>query len=195
MGKTEQWKVIDGFDLYEVSNTGKVRSNDRYITNGIGTFLKKGRILKPIDNGTGHLKVELKQDGRTRREYVHRLVAFAFIPNPDGKPFVNHIDNNPANNNVENLEWCTHQENMDWMNLQDRARRTDEWLTNLHQSQEGKYVSVVGENIKTGEKIHFAKLNDVKKAGFEPSCVSTCCSGKRKQHKGYRWKYEKHHSN
>ena len=62
MGKTEQWKVIEGFDLYEISNTGKIRN-------------QKGKILKPVDNGKGYLKFELKNDGRNKREYVHRLVA------------------------------------------------------------------------------------------------------------------------
>ncbi len=180
MGKTEQWKVIEGFDLYEISTTGKIRN-------------AKGRILKPVDNGKGYLKFTLKQNGRNQREYVHRLVAVAFIPNPENKPFVNHIDNDPSNNCVDNLEWCTHQENMDWMNRQGRAKRTPEWLENLHKAQEETYVAIVGENILTGEKIYFSKLNDVKKAGFQPSCVCYCCKGKRgiTQHKGYRWRYEK----
>lgn len=198
MGKTEQWKVIEGFDLYEISNTGKVRSKDRYIKCAKGIRLHKGRIMKPIDNGTGHLKVELKQDGRKKKAYVHRLVAVAFISNPENKPFVNHIDNDPTNNDVENLEWCTPQENTDWMNCQGRAKRTQKWIENLHKAQEQTYVAVVGENIQTGEKIYFSKLNDVRKAGFQPSCVCNCCQGKRgiKQHKGYRWRYEtiQHHS-
>ena len=54
MVETEKWKVIPEFDLYEISNKGQVRSKDRIITNGVGTFVKKGRILKPQDNGTGH---------------------------------------------------------------------------------------------------------------------------------------------
>ncbi len=192
MGSTEVWKVVPGFDLYEVSNTGRVRSKDRITQNGSGSFVKKGRILKPQDNGTKHLKVELKQDGRRKKEYVHRLVAEAFIPNPDNKPCVNHIDNDPTNNDVNNLEWCTHQENMNWMYSQNRAKRTPEWIQNLHKAQEQTYTAVVGENIQTGEKIYFSKLNDVKKAGFQPSCVCNCCKGNRgiKQHKGYRWKYE-----
>lgn len=193
MGKTELWKVIEDFELYEVSNTGKVRSKDRISKNGKGSFLKKGMILKPVDNGNGHLKVELKQDGKRKRAYVHRLVAAAFIPNPERKPCVNHIDNDPSNNCVDNLEWCTHQENMNWMNSQDRAKRTHEWLQHLHETQAKSYVSVVGENIHTGEKIYFSKLNDVKRAGFNPSCVCRCCKGTHgvTQHKGYRWKYEK----
>jgi hypothetical protein len=192
MGKTEQWKMIEGFDLYEVSNTGKIRTKDRVVNNGVGTFVRKGKALKPADNGKGYLKLVLKQDGRSKKAYVHRLVADAFIPNPENKPCVNHIDNDPSNNHVENLEWCTHQENMDWMKTQGRDKRTSEWLDNLRKAQEKTYKAVVGENIQTGEKIYFSKLNDVKKAGFQPSCVCHCCNGNRgvKQHKGYRWSYE-----
>jgi hypothetical protein len=82
---------------------------------------------------------------------------------------------------------------MAWMKTQGRSKRRPEWLENLHKAQEETYVAVVGENIQTGEKIYFSKLNDVKKAGFQPSCVCYCCKGKRgiTQHKGYRWKYEK----
>lgn len=177
MGKTEQWKVIPGFESYEVSNTGKVRS--------------KGREMKPIDNGKGYMKIILHNNEKKKRFYIHRLVANAFIPNPDNKPFVNHIDCNPMKNNIENLEWCTHQENVDWMILLGRNTRTNQWLENLHRSQEKIYIAVVGENIKTGEKVYFPKLNDVKKLGFQPSCVCNCCKGVRKQHKGYRWTYEK----
>ena len=153
---------------------------------------RHGKILTPIDNGRGYMKVELKHNGKKRKAYVHRLVAEAFIENPNNKPFVNHIDNNPSNNFVDNLEWCTHQENVDWMNIQGRAKRTEQWLEHLHASQEKTYKGVVGTSILTGEKIYFTKLNDVRKFGFQPSCVCYCCKGMRgvTQHKGYRWTYE-----
>lgn len=178
MGTTEEWKVIDGFEEYMVSSTGKVAH--------------KGRILKGSSNGSGYIKVGLVHGSKRKKEYIHRLVAFAFIPNPANKPFINHIDNDPTNNDVENLEWCTHQENMDWMILQGRAKRTPEWIQHLHEAQSKDYVAVVGENIQTGEKLYFSKLNDVREAGFQPSCVCNCCKGNRgiKQHKGYRWRYE-----
>jgi hypothetical protein len=177
MGKTDQWKVIPGFESYEISNTGQIRNRDK--------------LLKPVNNGKGYLKIVLHQDGKEKRFYIHRLVAEAFIQNPEHKPCVNHIDCNPSNNCIENLEWCTHQENVDWMARQGRNKRTEQWLKNLHKAQEEAYVAVVGQNIKTGEEIRFSKLNDVRTLGFQPSCVCNCCQGKRKQHKGYRWTYEK----
>lgn len=193
MGKNEEWKVIQGFELYEVSNTGKVRVKDRMTKNGSGMYLKKGKELKPVNNGNGYLRIHLKQDGKTKKEYVHRLVANAFIPNPESKPFINHLDNNPLNNKVDNLEWCTPKENVEWMAKQKRNARTKQWLEHLHETQKKTYTAVVGENIATGETIFFPKLNDVRKAGFQPSCVCVCCKGKNgvTQHRGYKWKYEK----
>lgn len=192
MNKKEIWVGIPDFNLYEVSNTGKIRSKDRIQRNRNGNYTKKGTILKPQDNGKGYLRVQLKQDGRVSRQYVHRLVAMAFIENKECKPCINHIDNNPYNNNVENLEWCTHQENIDWMNEQGRAKRTNTWIENLHKAQMSAYKPVIGINIETGEVIRFEKLNDVALKGFQPSCVSNCCHKRRgiKQHKGYRWEYE-----
>ena len=190
----ERWKPVPiaGFeDLYEVSTLGKVRSRDRIMRNGSGEYLKKGIILHPVDNGSGYLKVELKDGIHKKRVYVHRLVAYAFLENKANKPFINHIDNNPYNSSVENLEWCTPQENSDWMVKQARNKRTNKWIENLHKSQSKFYKAVIGENIETGEIVRFEKLNDVVEAGFEPSCVCCCCKGKRKTHKGFVWEYEK----
>ena len=102
----EYWVDIDGFNgKYQVSNTGKVRSN----------CYKEPRILSQYKIGKyrNYLAVKLYTGGKgTGRGYkVHRLVAQAFIPNPDNKEQVNHIDGNTFNNNVSNLEWCTNSEN------------------------------------------------------------------------------------
>lgn len=102
----EQWVDIKGFDgKYQVSNTGKVRS----------LCYKKPRILSQYNTGKyrNYKEVKLYKGGRgTDDGYkVHRLVAEAFIPNPDNKPQVNHIDGNTFNNDVSNLEWVTNSEN------------------------------------------------------------------------------------
>jgi len=104
----EIWKPIKGYEgLYEVSNLGRVKSLPK---NGNGF---KEIILKS-GNSTGGYKfvVVNKRKKKNFAIKVHRLVAFAFIPNPENKPCVNHIDSNPLNNRCENLEWCTHKENM-----------------------------------------------------------------------------------
>ena len=97
-----EWRAIDGFEgLYEVSNYGNVKALDRYILNNGSMQHRKERILLVV----------LCKDGKTYPKTIHRLVADAFIPNPENKPVVDHIDTNPANNNVENLRWTTVQEN------------------------------------------------------------------------------------
>ncbi|MED3974580.1 NUMOD4 motif-containing HNH endonuclease [Priestia megaterium] len=109
----EIWKPIGGYEeYYEVSNFGRVRSKDRRVSNGPGSYIKKARILKRSKTTTGYWKVELSKDGTKKSLKVHRLVAAAFIDNPNNKPFVNHIDGNPLNNHISNLEWCTQAENM-----------------------------------------------------------------------------------
>ena len=118
MAKKKQiniWKPVAGFEnFYEVSDTGQVRSKDRITRNGCCEFVKKGRLLKSVDNGNGYLRVSLKVNGTATKKYVHRIVAEAFIENPENKPFINHLDNNPYNNTVDNLEWCTPEENFRW---------------------------------------------------------------------------------
>lgn len=107
----EQWKAIEGFEgLYEVSSYGRVKSLERIVKNHGGVQKRAERILKENHSST-HSMVVLCKDGKTYPKTVHRLVANAFIPNPDNKPVVDHIDTNPRNNHVENLRWVTVQEN------------------------------------------------------------------------------------
>lgn len=105
----EIWKDIDGFEgTYQVSNMGRVRSLTRRVWN----YTKPGRVLKPMAKENGYLQVYLS-DGKIREKHahIHRLVALAFIPNPEGLPEVNHKNLNKADNRVENLEWCTSRYN------------------------------------------------------------------------------------
>lgn len=114
---TEIWKQIPGYeDRYEVSNLGNVRSKDRVIyqkdAHG-GMMLKKynGRIVSQTDNGNGYMIVSLQKFGR-KNHYVHRLVAEAFVENPNGLCVVNHLDYNRRNNRATNLEWTTAEGNV-----------------------------------------------------------------------------------
>ena len=105
---TEEFRPIKGYeDRYEVSNLGNVKSLTRKVNSRYGTRILNGRILKP-GISMGYPVVSLGNKSQS----IHRLVASAFIDNPENKPQVNHIDNDRTNNLPSNLEWCTLQENI-----------------------------------------------------------------------------------
>ena len=110
----EIWKDINNYEgLYQISNEGNVKSLDKSYNVGYGGIKHQEEIiLKPTYVGNGYLHVCLCKNGNKEYKRIHRLVAEAFIPNPNGYPTVNHKDENPENNKVENLEWCTQLDNV-----------------------------------------------------------------------------------
>lgn len=96
----EVWKKIEGYENYEVSSCGNIRKNGK-------------TIIKPEVHHKGYLRVDLFRDRNRKHMKVHRLVAEAFIPNPENKPQINHKDFNKQNNCIDNLEWVTNSENHD----------------------------------------------------------------------------------
>lgn len=114
----EEWRDIDGYeDLYQVSNMGRVLSLKFNHTEN------NPKILKPIEL-LGYLVVNLYKDGKMKSFKIHRLVAKAFIPNPDNLPEVNHKDENKFNNVVDNLEWCTTKYNINYGTAISRSSKT-----------------------------------------------------------------------
>ena len=126
----EIWKKIDGFINYQVSNFGRIKSVNK--------------ILKPYQNKkNGYMYTHLSQNGCTKVIRIHRLVANAFIPNLENKPYINHIDGNKENNCVDNLEWCTQKENVNWSicNMKHRKNIT-------HTNTNEKYITYRKRNNK-----------------------------------------------
>ena len=127
----ELWKSVEGTDgLYEVSNTGKIRSLN-YGNTGITQELK----VSP-ERLSGYVKVRIKDlNGNVKVCFLHRLIAKAFIPNPDNLPCVNHKDEDKANNNVCNLEWCTYKYNSNYGTAIERANETKKMRKNRKKFQ------------------------------------------------------------
>jgi hypothetical protein len=110
----ELWRNAVGYEgFYQVSNLGRVRSMDRWIERSTGRYFKKGQLMTPQLTRNGYYVVRIwNENGKRTTEGIHRLVAKAFISNPDDKPEVNHKDLDKSNNVVDNLEWSTRSENM-----------------------------------------------------------------------------------
>ena len=171
----EIWRDIEGFEgLYQVSNLGRTK---RLYKND------KEKILKPFFNRYGYLYINLYKEGKRETCRVHRLVAKAFIPNPENKPEVNHKDEDKTNNKVENLEWMTRRENNNYGTRNERSRKSQ---TNDKKRSQPIY----GINIKTNEKIEFSSTREAQRNGFSSGSIVHCLKGRRKTHKGYKWYYK-----
>lgn len=109
----ETFQPISGYEkLYRISNYGRVKSVSHLINGHLGSKRKSStKILKCLDNGKGYQTVVLCVNYKKKRQYIHRLVAIAFIPNPEDKPQINHKKGIKIDNRASQLEWCTEQEN------------------------------------------------------------------------------------
>lgn len=184
---TEEWRDIKGYeDLYQVSNLGRVRSLDRYEFFSLGKRFRKGIIIKSSEDKNGYNRVSLTKDGKQKFFFVHRLVAEAFIPNPNNLPFINHKDEVKYNNCVDNLEWCTHEYNMNYGN---RLQKCSKSLTNrrdlsksvLQFTLDGTFVAEYPSTMEAERML-----------GVNHSSISACCRGKKylKTVGGYKWRYK-----
>ena len=182
MSEGEVWKDVVGYEgLYKVSDRGNIYSVERTGTNN----RKFGGItLKPSYDKDGYLKVVLHKNGIRGYDYAHRLVAKAFIPNPENKPQINHKDEVKDNNNVGNLEWCDIRYNSNYGTRNERL---------------SKKVRAV--NVETGGVLTFSSTVEAGNKGYNSGNVAKACRGAYKGnngeliedghlYRGHRWSYE-----
>lgn len=175
----EIWKKINNFDNYLVSNYGNIKSLSRVIKSPRGkTRIIPERILKPGKLQHGYLSVVLSNNIKSYTMRVHRLVAMAFIPNPNNLPIINHKDENPSNNHVDNLEWCTVKYNTNY----------GTGISRRCQSKSKPIIQLSINNIPI--KNWVSAKEAANKLGLHPGNISRCCNGIRKQAYGFIWKYK-----
>ena len=143
----EEWRDIAGFeDLYQVSDKGRVRSKTRRVRFGNRWRVAEGRILKQSTDAYGYNIVILSNGAKCRKtSKVHRLVAQAFIPNPENLDVVDHIDCNKQNNDVSNLRWCTSAQNTRYAYENGLIHQTEESIRKLVERSSKPVVRDDGE--------------------------------------------------
>lgn len=163
----EIWKDIEGYEgLYQVSNLGRVHSLYRNI------------ILKGFIDQDGYRLVTIYKNNTKSNKTIHRLVAQAFIPNPENKSHVNHIDEDKTNNRVDNLEWMTAKENINHGTHNERVSKT-------------MSIPIIATNLKTGESQEFyGSCECARQLGLYQQHISAVLNGKQKQIKGFTFKYK-----
>lgn len=182
---SEVWKDIEGYEgIYQVSNLGRVRSLDRKVAT-VHSALRtiKGKTLVPWTDKYGYLHVNLWSECKMKSQMVHRLVAGAFIPNPDNMQEVNHKDEDKKNNRADNLEWCNTRYNI---NYGTRTKKVS--TTRISQAILGKGVeqlTISGEHVRTYDSIREAS----RATGADKAVIVRCCKGKTQTAGGYRWRY------
>ncbi len=169
----EEWRPVVGYEgRYEVSNLGRVKSVTRSFPHAGaygGIMTVNGRILKPIGREGEYLRVSL---GLGKRVRIHKIVAEAFIPNPENKPCIDHIDGNKHNNAASNLRWCTHYEN-----------------NNNTATKRNAYYQIMQIDPKTDEVIKVWESVSEMRKQLGIYNTHLVCQGKRKTQGGYKWKY------
>ena len=184
---TEIWKNIEGYEnLYQISSIGRVRSLDRF--DSIGRFIK-GKILKPRIDKDGYHCIFLSKNGTQKPFKIHRLVAQAFIPNPDNKPCIDHVKCVRSDNRLENLRWATHKENthtpLSIVKYKPPKNKNGCENSNAKQvlqlTKEGCLIQKWGCMKEAADALNIDYIK-----------ISKCCRGIQKQTNGSRWEYYNH---
>ena len=172
----EEWRPIIGYNnKYEVSNKGNVRCLNYKNTNEV-------KILTPYKTNRGYLRVDLYANGKSYHHSIHRLVAEAFILNPDNLPQVNHKDENPLNNHVNNLEWCTVSYNINYGN---RNSKVSKILQETKDSIPIKQYTLNGEFVK-----EWKGAREIERIlGYNQANIRHCCEKQGRYAKEFQWRY------
>ena len=180
----EEWKDIQGFEgLYQVSNQGRVKTLDRYLTASYGSKqFRKGQIIKGVIMPNGYVAVGLWKNNKSKSQYIHRLVAKAFIANPNSFKEVNHKDEDKTNNCVSNLEWCDHLYNINYGTAKERISKSNLALqkgTKVAQYKGDKLIAIFANSIEASRK-----------TGVDSSAIRKVCLGRKKFNTagGYIWR-------
>ena len=186
----EIWRDVAGFEgLYQVSDHGRVRSLDHTTKRNNGIVHFKGRILQP-KVATPYLGVILSKNGKAHPKRIHRLVALAFVPNPNNLPVVDHIDGDKTNNAAGNLRWCTHEQNTNYasdmgvLGPTPYARRTRE--------QQERYSNARKKAIvRSDGRLYRCTADAAEDMGVTYSAIMHVLRGMTKTCKGYSFSYVK----
>lgn len=172
---TEEWRDVPGFEGYfQISNKGNVKRLSRVVNGKV--YIES--IVQP--NIGRYIQVSLSANGKRRRFLVHRLVAMAFISNPNEYGYVNHIDENKHNNHVDNLEWCTQKHNCN------HGTRTARIKSNMPQNKKVIQLTMDGEFVAEYPTIQDAARQTRICAGH----ICDVCKGNREFANGFKWRYK-----
>lgn len=172
----EIWKDIKDYEgLYQVSNKGRIKSLERRCKTAKGSRLVPEKIYAQTLDTYGYPIVTLHKNGKRKTMTIHRLVANAFIENPNNYSSVNHIDENKMNNSINNLEWCTTQYNNEFGTRTKRIRETQQKA--IYQ------CDLDGNIIREWEGMGIMS----RETGYDQGLISRVCNNKRKTAYGYKW--------
>lgn len=189
----EKWKYIDetGFEgYYQISNFGRVRSVDRTIISKDGRRrFYQGKLLTLKSDKDGYKYVILKNKGKSKTLKVHRLVGEYFVPNPDNKPFINHLDESKDNNVFTNLEWVTPKENSNYGTAIERAthNRNYEDISRKQLNDVSKSKPIV---VYKKVAIYPSVAEAGRQLGLSESSIRRCCHGEQSHVNTYIFRYK-----